>query len=305
MSARYIPGREAIKSRGLVRAFKWLVIRRAVQLGVIAAFLAGPLAGVWIVKGNLASSLVLDTLPLSDPYIQLQSWVAGHRPETDAILGALILIGVYALLGGRAFCSWVCPINIVTDGAHWLRRKLGLTGGIRFSRNLRYWILAATLTVALAGGTIAWELANPVTIVFRGLIFGMGAAWAVLAAVFLLDLFISARAWCGHLCPVGAFYSLIGSLSITRVSAAGRARCDDCLDCYAVCPEPQVIRPALKGAEANRGPVILSPNCTNCGRCIDVCPEDIFKFSTRFGNRGAGYPAPERAVEEKNAKEAA
>jgi len=31
-----------------------------------------------------------------------------------------------------------------------------------------------------------------------------------------------------------------------RVAAPNRKACDDCMDCFAVCPEPQVIRPALK-----------------------------------------------------------
>ena len=31
----------------------------------------------------------------------------------------------------------------------------------------------------------------------------------------------------------------------------------DCGDCYDVCPEPQVIRPALKGATRGMGPVLL------------------------------------------------
>jgi ferredoxin-type protein NapH len=52
-----------------------------------------------------------------------------------------------------------------------------------------------------------------------------------------------------------------------------------------VCPEPLVIKPALKGADHGIGPVILSPNCTNCGRCIDVCSKDVFVFATRFSNR--------------------
>jgi ferredoxin-type protein NapH len=36
---------------------------------------------VWIVKGNLAYSLTLDTLPLTDPYVLLQSLLAGNWPE--------------------------------------------------------------------------------------------------------------------------------------------------------------------------------------------------------------------------------
>jgi len=53
--------------------------------------------------------------------------------------------------------------------------------------------------------------------------------------------------WCGHVCPVGAFYSLLAVPSVVRVSAADREKCDDCMDCFAVCPEQQVIRPALNG----------------------------------------------------------
>jgi ferredoxin-type protein NapH len=60
------------------------------------------------------------------------------------------------------------------------------------------------------------------------------------------------------------------------------------MDCFEVCPEPQVIRPALKGAakdgKAGVGPVILSSACTNCGRCIDVCSKDVFRFGSRFNN---------------------
>ena len=141
------------------------------------------------------------------------------------------------------------------------------------------------LALALITGTIAWELVNPVSMLHRGIIFGIGAGWIVIAAVFLIDLFVAERAWCGHLCPVGAFYSVVGKFSPLRVSAVRREQCNDCADCYAVCPEPLVIKPALKGAEQGHGPVILSPNCTNCGRCIDVCSKDVFAFATRFSNR--------------------
>jgi ferredoxin-type protein NapH len=55
------------------------------------------------------------------------------------------------------------------------------------------------------------------------------------------------------------------------------------MDCFAVCPEPQVISPVLKGAGKGAGQVILAPACTACGRCIDVCSKSVFTFSTRLG----------------------
>jgi ferredoxin-type protein NapH len=278
------PGREAIRLKGWFGAHRYLILRRFSQLGFLALFLAGPLFGIWIVKGNLASSLTLDVLPLSDPLVLLQSLAAGHLPETAALTGGLIVLVFYLIVGGRAYCSWVCPINIVTDVAESLRGRLNIKGGARFSDKTRYWLLGAILVVSGVTGSIAWELVNPVSMVYRGLVFGMGLAWGIVLAVFLFDLLIGRRAWCGHLCPVGAFYGLLGEAAVLRVSAVRREQCDDCMDCFAVCPEHQVIRPALKGADKGIGPVITSGHCTNCGRCIDVCARDVFEFKTRFSN---------------------
>ncbi|MBW7900969.1 MAG: quinol dehydrogenase ferredoxin subunit NapH [Rhodocyclaceae bacterium] len=269
------------RRRGRLAAHGWLLARRCSQLAILALFLAGPLAGVWIVKGNLAYSLTLDALPLTDPYVLLQSLLAGHAPEAIALTGAAIVAAFYFLVGGRAYCAWVCPLNMVTDFAGWLRGRLGIRGGAHLGRQTRYWVLAMTLLLAATTGTVAWEQVNPVSMLHRGLIFGVGAAWTIVLAVFLFDLFVSARGWCGHLCPVGAFYSLLGRKSPLRVSATRRAACDDCMDCFAVCPEPQVIRPALKGEASGAGPLIDSPNCLNCGRCIDVCDRDVFTFTVR------------------------
>ena len=285
MSAARKIGADAIAEKGWLTSHKWLILRRVSQLAILALFLLGPLAGLWIVKGNLAYSLTLNTLPLADPYVLLQSLLTGHVPEKLALIGAAIVLAFYFLVGGRAYCAWVCPVNMVTDAASWLRDRLGIKGGAHLSRKLRYWVLAMTLVLAAATGTIAWELINPVSMLHRGIIFGIGTAWAIVLAVFLLDLFVSANAWCGHVCPVGAFYSLLGKWSPLRVSAARRADCNDCMDCFMVCPEPQVIRPALKGEKQQIGPVILSPNCTNCGRCIDVCSKDVFRFGLRSGNK--------------------
>lgn len=278
------PNQTTIQSRGWLRATKWLMLRRLSQLSILGLFLISPLAGVWILKGNLSASLILDTVPLTDPHLLLQALVSGELPVMSGLIGALIVVVFYMLVGGRVFCSWVCPVNIITDAAVWLRRKLGISGGGSLSRSTRYWMLALTFVLAFATGGIVWELFNPVSMAHRGIIFGMGFAWTVLLGIFLFDLFISKHGWCGRLCPVGAFYSLLGQKSLLRVSAARRAQCDDCMDCFNVCPEPQVIKPALKGAPKGIGPVILDANCTNCGRCIDVCDKDVFKFGSRFAN---------------------
>ena len=281
------PGAEAVKLKGWFAAHRYLILRRISQMAILGLFLAGPLLGVWIVKGNIASSLTLGVLPLTDPLVLLQVFASGHVPETAAVIGAAIVFVFYLLVGGRTYCSWVCPVNIVTDAAEWLRCRLGVKGGAHFSDKTRYWMLGAILLLAAVSGSIAWELVNPVSMVYRGLVFGMGLAWGIVAAVFLLDLFVGRRAWCGHLCPVGAFYGLLGEGALLRVAAEKREQCDDCMDCFAICPEHQVIKPALKGADKGIGTVIMSGHCTNCGRCIDVCARDVFAFTTRFSNKSS------------------
>ncbi len=126
------------------------------------------MAGWWIVKGNLSSSLTLGVLPLTDPFLVAQQLAAGQWPYQEALLGAGIVLAFYLLFGGRLFCSWVCPVNLVTDAAAWLRRRLGLKGGKAPSGSTRYWLLGFVLVIAAATGSLAWEWVNPVSMFHRG-----------------------------------------------------------------------------------------------------------------------------------------
>ena len=283
-AAAQAPGREAVKTKGWWRAHRFLLLRRLSQLSVFALFLLGPLAGLWVVKGNLSSSLTLGVLPLTDPFTLAQVLATRHWPEASALIGAALVIVFYATVGGRVFCSWVCPVNVVTDTAAWLRRRLKITSGRAPRGGLRYWLAGAVLLASALSGHLVWEYVNPVSMTQRALIFGGGLAWGAAAAVFLFDLLIAPRGWCGHVCPVGASYALIGQKSLLRVAATHSSRCNDCADCYAVCPEPQVIVLPLKG-KAGHGPVITDRECTNCGRCIDVCGPDVFRYTHRLDAR--------------------
>ena len=153
--ARNAFARDAIAAKGWWSAHRWLLLRRSVQLGVLALFLAGPWLGWWVVKGNLNYSLTLDTLPLADPLVMLQSLLTGHVPERNAIIGVAIVLAFYLLVGGRVYCAWVCPVNIVTDAASALRRRLDIRGGGDLPRQTRYWMLALILALLIPAGAFA------------------------------------------------------------------------------------------------------------------------------------------------------
>lgn len=275
------------------RSNRWLLARRSCQLLVLGLFLAGPLFGWWVVKGNLASSELFGVVSLTDPLIMLQSLAAGHYVYVTAVIGAVTVTVFYLIMGGRLYCSWVCPINPVTDLAHWLRLKSGLGREWKIPRWLRYALLGVIIVLSGLTGTIIWEFVNPITLLHRSLVFGLGLGWTVVLLVLLFDLFVSPRGWCGSICPVGACYGLLGSKSLIKVNAEGRDRCTDCGDCYRVCPEPHVIVPALTGKGKGGSPVILSGECTSCGRCIDVCDEQVFGFGHRYSNSSRNQQKPD------------
>lgn len=274
-------GRESRQKWGWWYANRFLFWRRLSQISILAMFLSGPWLGVWILKGNYSASLLLDTVPLSDPLIVAESLAAGHLPNNLTLLGAALVIVFYMLVGSRIFCAWVCPLNIVTDCAAWLRRKLGIRQNAKLPRSLRYGLLLMILVGSAASGMLLWEWLNPVAALGRALIYGFGATVWLVLAIFLFDLFVVEHGWCGHLCPIGAAYGLIGAKGLIRVKVIDRAKCDNCMDCYNVCPEAQVLRSPLHGKK-HESLLVLSKDCISCGRCIDVCAEKVFKFSTRF-----------------------
>ncbi|TOG72685.1 quinol dehydrogenase ferredoxin subunit NapH [Vibrio parahaemolyticus] len=269
-------GKEAVEKLGWWRAHRFLILRRLCQLTIIALFMAGPTLGV--LTGNLSSSMLLDTVPLSDPLIVLQALVTGHIPEFNALLGVVIVVVFYAILAPRAFCAWVCPLNIVTDLSAWLRRKLNIKASYRWSPAIRYWLIPVLMLGSALSGAILWTWLDPVAALHRGLVFGMGAGWVLIALVFVLDLLLVEHGWCGHLCPLGATYGVIGRKSLLRVTAVRREDCTKCMDCFYVCPEPEVLRQPLKEGDRR----VMDQNCISCGRCLDVCPEHVFEFKNRL-----------------------
>ncbi len=260
-----------------LRSHRYLIARRLVQTAVMVLLIGGNLWGWTVLRGNLSSSIFLDTVSLADPFAVLQLLAAGGLLAMDVMLGAAITLVFYALLGGRVFCAWVCPMNPVTDLANRLGRRFGTgkgTGRV-VGRSARYFILATAVILSALMGVAAFEAISPIGLLQRGLVFGMGAGWLGVLAVFVFDLLIQRNGFCGHLCPLGAFYSLLGRTALVRV-AHDHVKCTCCLDCLRVCPENEIL--ALVGQASGS---VLDGVCTNCGRCIEVCPDDALAFSNR------------------------
>jgi ferredoxin-type protein NapH len=260
----------------MIMANRYRILRRVVQISVLSLFIAGNAVGWKVLQGDLSSSLLFGVVPLADPFALLQVIATGTMVAAKVLLGGGIVLLFFAAIAGRAFCAWICPVNMVTDLADTVSTAAG--GGVRslkMSGNTRYWVLGLSLALSAVLGIAAFEWISPIGALQRGVVFGMGMGWTSVAAVFLFDVFVVRNGFCGHLCPLGAFYSLAGQWNMVRVVHC-KEHCTNCMRCIESCPEPQVLPMVGK-----RDAAVTSGECTNCGRCIEVCPENAMRFGLR------------------------
>jgi ferredoxin-type protein NapH len=263
-----------------MRKYRYLFLRRVIQVSIMILFVSGNIMGWPVLRGNLSSARLLNFVPMSDPFAVLQTLSAGTVPAVDAITGALIVLLAYAIAGGRVFCGWVCPVNIVTDFANRLRGLLRLEKDpdqSPLSRRVRYWVLGLSLALSAILGTAAFEWISPIGALHRLIIFGSFGGMTLVIVVFLFDLFGTKNGFCGHVCPLGGFYALTGRFGFLRIGHE-RDRCTMCLKCKSICPEPQVLD--IVGRQSG---AVLSGECINCGRCIEVCEDEALAFRNIYG----------------------
>jgi ferredoxin-type protein NapH len=264
-------------------SWRYLMLRRLSQFGFLLLFFGTAHWGWQLAKdvplltGNLSASKFIALIPMADPFAVLQILLTGHMLQQEVLLGAAIVLGFYLLVGGRVYCAWVCPVNPLTDLAGWLRNRLQIPALFILSRNTRYFVLVAALVISAIAGVAAFEWVSPISMMHREIIFGFGLGFLALLAIFLFDLLILKHGWCGHLCPLGGFWSVVGRHTAQVRVRFDKDSCTHCGDCAKICPEPQVLN--LKRLE--QVGYVFSGECSNCGRCTPVCPEGSLRFDLR------------------------
>jgi len=270
-------------------ARRFTVARRATQLGILLAFFAGAQLGLPLLTGTLSASKLFGVIPLADPFAVLQMLAARHVPHTSLLLGAGLVLALYGALLGRAFCSWICPVNLVSDAAAAMNRRFELGELLRLSRSTRYWMLGLSLLLSAALGVAAFEWVSPIGLAVRGVTYGLLGGARALFGLFLFELVILRRGFCGHLCPLGAFWSLVGAKALLHVAFRPEA-CTHCMACQAACPERQVLSPLLGKQPARR---VDAGTCTRCARCVEVCEPRALTLAFR-----APAPTPIEEIHE-------
>ena len=183
---------------------------------------------------------------------------------------------VLALLFGRVYCAFMCPLGILQDFLGWITRRKCKPQ--KNPRILRYSIFAATLGLLAAGWALGAQLFEPFTLFGRmvgGAIAG-GAAVIVSAATFVVILALvvwKKRVFCTAICPVGTLLGLCAKVSLFKLRI-NKTDCVHCGICAKKCPAGCI---DVKNAE------IDNERCVRCMNCVGVCIKQGIEMKTGKG----------------------
>lgn len=160
----------------------------------------------------------------------------------------LLLSLLLGLTMGRVFCGWVCPITAVMSFTSFGK-------SIRLPLQTKYLFLIAT-ALAIYSSYRGWI--SPSSEAIR-LTFGGIVGFAVASSLF------TSRFFCTNLCPVGAYFSLLGILRAFRLKVG--EECKGCRKCNHVCE--------MSIDVMNSKPMY---ECSLCWNCVDTCPYKAIKL---------------------------
>jgi ferredoxin-type protein NapH len=260
---------------------KWRNIRWATLIAVNLLFVLSYRFDVQLVEGALTASRVIG-FHFADLNSALQVMLAYKVILINLVIGTGTVLLLWWLLGGRSFCSWVCPYHLLAEIAEKIHLALAARRIVvdyplhRATRSVLYGVFAV---LALVSGYTVYESISPTGIVSRALIYGPGLALVWVAGLLAYEIIFIRRMWCRYICPIGLTYGLVGTISPVRV----RYSLENCLhegDCRKVCLVPHVLE-VTKKTYAPDVSVDIGADCTRCGLCVDACPTGSLKFKVK------------------------
>lgn len=201
----------------------------------------------------------------------LPSLFAYH--EVQEIISFFVSFVVIAVLFGRIFCGFLCPMGFLQDIVWKIREILHIDGMNRKEKFFEVIKTARYLILFLFFGGVIFGLdfcricpASVTTSAFAGFTQAITVGYLFAVLVLVLGFFMR-RFWC-NLCPLGFLVGLFHKISLFRLVKDNQA-CTKCGACYESCP----MRIKSIYTESKKTDVTTT-DCIFCGECIKKCPEN-------------------------------
>lgn len=232
----------------------------------------------WLVRPDVVDGF----LPIAGG-LGLRAWLGQGLvdPHHPAATITVLVLSLSALLLGRAFCAWFCPLGLVGEWLHGLRSRwlAGEWAPPRWLdvvlRGQKFLVLAFLLfivLIAVPSAALPGYFTSPYhqaadmkmgAFFFNlTLISGLCLGWVLLLTATFR------QGFCRYLCPYGAWLALLGLLTPLRIRR-DPARClrsagHDCDKCSRACPSRIQVHQLI---------AVRSLECTSCLSCVAACPK--------------------------------
>ncbi len=202
---------------------------------------------------------------------------SGQTLVTTSLLNFSILLGVLgvALLSGRAFCGWMCPLGSLQDFLVKFSERIFRSQKSRsrfhlpyhvtskndaWLRYTKYLILGIVLLASVRAVYPPLQEICPVRAIFGFQITSPLLISVVL--IFVITSVLNRRFWCKYLCPLGAVLAPFNKISPLRL-VLNQESCPSCRLCEPTCPMD------IEDLTHN----LRSPECIQCLECQEACQE--------------------------------
>ncbi len=219
-------------------------------------------------------SLGIGKLWFVSPLEGIESLLISKSLYMPSLVGMLIPL-LLAMLLGRVFCSWLCPVTFMLEIFDRIRKFLSgrryLFNGLVVAKRVLWFTLIAELVLSMVLGAPLFVFLSPPGLIGREimmLVFFKTVAFegGILLLILLLEL-LTRRFFCRSFCPLGGFLAFVGQKRKLLVGYE-EDNCTGCGRCDLVCP----MGLAPRSADREGG------YCWNCGECLDNCQEEALFF---------------------------
>lgn len=178
------------------------------------------------------------------------------------------------IITGRWFCGWMCAFGAYNDLIYFISKKV-FKGKFKVNEKVdsilkyvKYVVLIFIIIISWTIGSNILESASPwdvfgqitnISTVISNLLIGF-----VLLVLITIGAFFVERFFCRYLCPLGAVFSIISKIGITKINKP-KADCGKCRACTMSCS---------MGLQLYKVDKVKGGDCINCLKCTEVCPRN-------------------------------
>ena len=177
----------------------------------------------------------------------------------------LVLFGVSliaALLFGRVYCGYACPMNTLMIPVEWLSKKLKFQ-----TENAPKWLKSGYFTwISLVVSIVVMMVSKKV--LHRDL--PVLPFWVVVSV--LVTLRYKPEVFHNLICPFGALQKVFGQFAKISEKVETQA-CIGCKKCEKVCPSSAIVV-----NHEDRKAFITTALCHQCTNCQQVCPTRAIRY---------------------------